>query len=206
MSESSNSRIPYRKPWLSVSDQVQRLIDRGVEVSDKCEAERFIRHSNYYRFTGYCLAFEESSSSSSVIRFEHVRQAYQFDASLRDLFTEALELVEIDLRTSFAYKFGEIYGSFGYREAQNFSPSFGHNDWLRRMREETTRSSERFKGHFEAKYVEFPDIPIWVATEVMSFGCLSRMISGMKRADRTRVSAEYGIKQRVLSSFAHHLS
>lgn len=48
---------PYRKGWLSYADQVQLLQHRGLVVSDLRKAEQFLSHLNYYRFSGYCLAF-----------------------------------------------------------------------------------------------------------------------------------------------------
>ena len=50
--------IPFSKPWLSCADQVQLLQQRGLTVADPQAAEQFLSHLNYYRFSGYCLAFE----------------------------------------------------------------------------------------------------------------------------------------------------
>ena len=105
--------------------------------------------------------------------FEQIVDAYQFDLSLRDLVTEALEIIEVDLRAAIAYFFGQRYGAFGHTVATNFYAGFGHMDWLLRLQEEANRSSELFVTHFQQAYVEFPDLPVWMVTEVMSFGGLS---------------------------------
>ncbi|MFN7682749.1 MAG: Abi family protein [Planctomyces sp.] len=50
--------IPFSRPWLSGVAQVQLLQQRGLKVADPQAAEQFLSHLNYYRFSGYCLAFE----------------------------------------------------------------------------------------------------------------------------------------------------
>ncbi|MCF7960599.1 MAG: Abi family protein [Pirellula sp.] len=165
---------PYQKGWLSYADQVQRLQQRGLVVSDLRKAEQFLSHLNYYRFNGYCLAFDSQRHTFVAgTTFEQIVDAYQFDLSLRDLVTEALEIIEVDLRAAIAYFFGQRYGAFGHTVATNFYAGFGHMDWLLRLQEEANRSSELFVTHFQQAYVEFPDLPVWMVTEVMSFGGLS---------------------------------
>src|SRR5262249_12523932 len=108
---SSATRIPYAKPWLSVADQVAQLETRGLVIANKAHAESFLRHINYYRFSGYCVAFEtDRHVFCDGVTFEHICDAYAFDLVLRDLVTEALEAVEVDMRATFAYQFGQAHG------------------------------------------------------------------------------------------------
>ncbi len=103
---------PYQKPWLSYADQVQKLIDRGLTVADPALAARFLSHVNYYRFSGYCLAFEQQQRHTFAgrVTFVQVWDAYNFDLALRDLVTEALEVIEVDLRATIAYHLGRNQG------------------------------------------------------------------------------------------------
>lgn len=196
---------PYQKVWLSYSDQVQVLQQRGLVVSDLRKAEQFLSHLNYYRFSGYCLAFESQRHTFVAgTTFEQIVDAYQFDLSLRDLVTEALEIIEVDLRAAIAYFFGQRYGAFGHTVATNFYAGFGHTDWLLRLQEEANRSSELFVTHFQQAYVEFPDLPVWMVTEVMSFGGLSEMFMGMSRPDQKSISNRYGLQPSILQSWMHH--
>lgn len=201
----------YSKPWLNVEQQVAVLESRGLTVADKQAAMSFLLHVNYYRFSGYCLAFEDQRHVLvDGTTFEEIKQTYDFDSKIRDLFTEALELIEIDLRTTTAYSFGETYGAFGHTLSRNFHDRFDYNanhcDWLSRLNEETERSSELFVRHFSRNYHDYPNIPIWVATEIMSFGGVSRMIAGMKKKDRKKISTEYQLAPRVLSKLTHHFA
>ena len=199
------------------------LQQRGLVVAEPAVAESFLAHVNYYRFSGYCLAFESPGQRhvfAPGTTFEHVKAAYDFDFALRDLLCEALEIVEIDLRTATAHHFGRKYGAFGHTDAANFyqppaplhpnpaTPRIGfrHGDWLGRLKSEAKRSKELFVTHFQSSYLEWPNLPLWVATEVMSFGALSVMIEEMQKAEQKAISARYGVQPDVLVNWGHHLS
>jgi abortive infection bacteriophage resistance protein len=198
--------IPYSKPWLPIPDQLQKLKSYGLTVADDTAACEFLRHINYYRFSGYSLAFEQQRH---VFRpgatFDQIRAAYYFDRALRDLVTESLEVIELDLRANVAYSFGKNRQPFGHTDPNKFFHTFRHQDWLAKLHEETGRSDELFVEHYKNIYAEFPDMPIWVATEIMSFGALSKMYSGMLRADQKDIASRYRVQPDTLRSWFHHL-
>ena len=134
-----------------------------------------------------------------------MRASYEFDRVLRDLVTESLELIEVDFRTAIAHQFGRRHGSFGHALATNFFKKFDHAGWLGNLHSETLRSHEPFVQHFKANYSGFPDLPIWMMTEVMSFGSLSKMFKGMFRQDQREIAKRYGLQPTVLKSWLHHL-
>jgi abortive infection bacteriophage resistance protein len=92
---------------------VAQLASRGLVVNDRAAAQAFLSHINYYRFGGYCLAFEKQRHVfRDGVTFEQVRASYEFDLALRDLVTEALEVLEVDFRAAIAYDFGQRHGAF----------------------------------------------------------------------------------------------
>lgn len=205
---SSQSGPPhFSKPWLSIPDQLTKLESRGLVIGNRQSAEKFLWHLNYYRFSGYCLAFEDSRHAFRVrTKFEDVVAAYRFDVALRDLLTEALEVIEVDSRSVMAYLFGSNCGAFGHIDPTNFKPSFNHTDWNERVREETDRSSELFVEHFKNNYAGFPNLPCWIATEVMSFGTVSKMYGGLKDALQNPIASRYNMQKGDFESALHHLS
>lgn len=208
MSNSSNHQ-PYKKPWLSLQDQIDLLQSRGMVIADVKGAIDFLQHINYYRFSLFCLPFEDSRHQfANGVTFEQVQTACEFDRDLRDLVTEALEVVELDFRTAVACHFGKQYGPFGHVAPGNFfkNKRFVHAKWIGRLREDAQRSSEEFVKHFKVHYDEFPDLPIWVLAETLSFGGLSRMCSGMLKRDRKVIAQRYGLQPRDWLSWLHHLT
>lgn len=206
------AKKPYNKKWLSVSDQVSLLESRSLIVKDRATAEEFLGYANYYRFSGYCLAFQDKPDHfRSGTEFDHIVYAYQFDSDLRSLVGDWLELAEIDLRTQAVHLFSLKYGPFGHCIASNFTNPFSkkmtHADWLTRLQKDTNDSSkERCVEHFRNSYSQYPDLPLWAAAEVMTFGCLSRFIGGMNRKDRKQLAKHYQLNSDEFASMVHHLS
>jgi abortive infection bacteriophage resistance protein len=197
---------------MSVADQVTLLESRGLIIDDRPLAEAFLGYANYYRFSGYCLAFKDRSDHfRGGVKFGDIVYAYQFDSDLRSLVGDWLELAEIDLRTQSVHLFSEKYNAFGHCNPANFANPFSikitHAEWLARLQEDTKNSEkERCVSHFKDRYLEYPNLPIWAAAEVMTFGLLSRFISGMKRKDRKALAKFYNLNSDELASMVHHLS
>ena len=214
-----NDKINYEKPWIPIGKQIEKLKERGLLILDEQDAAQFLEHINYYRFTGYSLAFQTVTDGPSRERrfqagvtFNDIQNIYYFDRQLRDLFSESLESIELDLRANIAYSFGEKYGAFGHTKETNFfKPShtqengLTHEQWLTKLRQETKRSKELFVRHFETTYCQYPDIPVWVAAEICSFGSLSQMYQGMIKKDQTGIANRYGMQAECFRSWLHHL-
>ncbi len=207
MSKHHSSLQSYKKPWLPISDQIDLLKKRGMIINDAGVAVEFLKHVNYYRFSGFCLAFESSRHRfRDGVTFENVKGTYEFDRSLRDVVTEALEVVELDVRTAVAYHFGEKYGAFGHGDPGSFFKHFNHSSWAEKLKSEAYRSREEFVSHFKSTYKEFPSLPIWVVSEIMSFGALSHMCNGMLKPDQTYIARRYKLQRSDWVSWMHHLS
>ena len=101
--------------WLSVADQVTLLESRGLLIDDRALAEEFLEFANYYRFSGYCLAFQDRNHHFRAgAKFSDIVYAYRFYSDLRSLVGDWLELAEIDLRTPSVHLFSEKYQAFGH--------------------------------------------------------------------------------------------
>ncbi|MBR3222642.1 MAG: Abi family protein [Kiritimatiellae bacterium] len=216
-------KTSYPKGWLSYTDQIKRLRERGLEINDEESAKRFLAYSNYYRFTGYCLCFQHYDAQTHErlfnkgTTFEDVFDIFNLDVELRDCISEALELVEISFRSVVAYNFSHAYGPFGHTNAANFLRSFTtrrsdangslqpsrYEEWHEDLINETKRSNELFVKHFEQKYQQFPDLPIWTALEICSFGTLSKMFANMLRIDMRPIAMQYALQASTLDSWLH---
>jgi abortive infection bacteriophage resistance protein len=117
----------YAKPHKTFEEQIALLQMRGLAVSDMVLAKAVLASTNYYRFTGYAIPFmEHREKFKAGVAFEHVFQAMRLDAQLRDLLAKALECVEIDFRTTFAYEHSQCHGPMGYRNPACFVDPVQH--------------------------------------------------------------------------------
>ncbi|MBU1043617.1 MAG: Abi family protein [Candidatus Omnitrophica bacterium] len=194
----------YTKSPLSCDKQIDLLVSRGLVVSDRAKAEKFLSQVNYYRFSAYCLPFEiKRHQFHPGVTFERIQKLYEFDRRLRFLIDEALEVVEISLRTAVSYYLANKYGAFAHEESKIFFDKGKHAEWIVKIHEETDRSKETFVEHYKNKYEGFPQIPIWTAVEVMSFGALSHLYHNLLRPDQIAIAKNFGYHSSVLSSWLH---
>ena len=215
-------KSPYPKGWLDYDGQVEKLKRRGLQIADEKEAKQFLAYSNYYRFTGYCLRFQHKDESgervfNADVSFSDIIALYEIDKALRDCIADALGAVEISFRSAVAYHFAEAHGAFGHTVKDNFDRRFImprtdptgrpaqslYDEWHDGLISETKRSNELFVKHFEAKYLQFPDLPIWTALEICSFGTLSKMFKNMLKLDMKPIAARYSLQASTLDSCMH---
>lgn len=207
---------PYDKQWLSIADQMKLLESRGLVIDDKQDCQEFLYHLGYYRLSGYALAFEPARHTFyEGTTYRDIDDAYRFDVVLRDIIADALEVIEVDVRTTVAHFFSQRVGAFGHLDPANFQQPrgysnrlklFDHTEWLESLREEADRSKELFVSKYRQTYDGFPDLPIWIATEVASFGTVSRMFSGILPKFQKPIASRYSMQQQDLVSTLHHFT
>lgn len=204
-----SSQRPYTKPALTCEDQVALLVSRGMSVPDPKEAAFYLRHLNYYRLCAYWLPFEEDHATHRFregTTFRDVLDLYTFDRELRLLVLDALERIEVSARTQWAHQLGLRHGSHAHLDERL---AYRVERWvanLESLRSEVDRSEEEFIRHLKATYSEeLP--PVWAVCEVMSLGLLSRWYANLyPMPTRTAIASVYGVDQRVLQSWLHHLT
>ena len=166
----------YSKPHLTQKQQVELLKNRGLIVNDEKFAVKKLQHISYYRLSAYFLPFQSSKDKfNSDVTFETIIDLYHFDKELRILTFNAIEKIEIFLRTSVSYNFSKHHDIFGYIDKANFCSKERDFEWLSKdIEKETSRSKETFVKHFKDKY-ENEYLPIWMVVEIISFGTLSKL-------------------------------
>lgn len=196
----------YNKPALTFKQQLELLESRGLKIGDRVAAEAFLADTNYYRLSAYCIPFQ---SKRDVFipgaTFENIQALYDFDRKLRACVIQGLERFEVAFKTAVANHLADRYGAFAHITPDNFDPRLVHLQWHSKLIEEIERSQETFIDHYKTKYEGFPLLPIWMAIEVMSFGSLSKLYWGLKRADQTAIARQFNLAPPVLASWVHTL-
>jgi len=216
-------RMPYNKPFLTVSEQLEQLQSRGISVTDVDRAKRDLRAINYYRLSGYwyplrkketctegiCIPTEEYIEGSS---FDHIVSLYVFDKKLRLLMLDVLERIEISLRTDVVRVLGQkdifVHEKIEYFNNPTSVPREQQDKQfetlLERYRKHEQQAKNEFLRHFRHKYSGNP--PIWVAVELWSFGTLSIVIEKLTMGDKRAIASEYNLSPEVLPSFIRTLA
>ncbi|MEN8177880.1 MAG: Abi family protein [Pseudomonadota bacterium] len=201
--------MKFTKPSTDLDQQVNILIQRGMVVPDREKAKHYLQHLNYYRLSGYWLPFEASHDPHQFkpgTSFEQIIDLYVFDRELRLLVMDAMERVEVSVRTQWAYHLSQKYGSHPHLNSSLFKCQDRYLRTLGKLTGEIGRSRETFIKHLIDTYDETTP-PIWAIVEVISFGQLSQFYANLKlRQDRKRIANTYDLDEKVLVSFLHQIN
>lgn len=199
----------FSKVPKTYAQQLQILKDRGLEVPDKDFALHCLEHLNYYRLSAYRFTFLKAGSTEEFepgTTFTDLWTLYDFDQTLRRLVIDASKRVEVSVRSRWAYTLAHKYGAFAFEDPSHFKNANGHQGMLNKLDEELARSTEDFVTHFTQNH-GLTRPPIWAACEVFSFGLMSRFYKSLRRSiDRLDIARTYGLDEKILASFLHHLA
>jgi abortive infection bacteriophage resistance protein len=202
--------MQYSKPPLTFEQQAQQLLNRGLQA-DKSELISRLESVNYYRLSAYLHPFRQESSDTFITNttLDEVWKCYTFDRQLRILIMDAIERIEVAVRTRLVYCFAHKYGAFEYL---NFSclpnlERYKYDRWIDDMGSEVKRSRETFVKHFQTKYGDKHDLPpLWMLCEVMSFGKMLTLFNGVDNEMQRLIAREYDIEDRILKSWLGSLN
>lgn len=198
-----------------------------MEITDLSKAESCLGRIGYYRLSAYFYPFRKSTTINNQTKilddfrentsFTTAFDLYVFDKKLRLLVLDALERIEVAIRTDISLTLGKhspwaledpdlLDGKFSKIAANQSTSKTKHDEWLDRLKKKFGRSKEDFAKHFKNKYIESMP-PIWIAVELWDFGTLSHFYAGMKKLDRDNIALNYGIPEgRMLESWLRCLN
>ena len=199
--------MKYSKPALTREQQADLLISRGM-IGDRDHIISQLSAVNYYRLIGYWHTFRLPSSHefSPNTTFDKVWIRYTFDRRLRLQVMDALERVEVHFRGNLAYEFAHHFSNpFAYADDPSALPNL-HSDqrnrFVKTLADDMASSKEVFVKHFLTQYgSDHSYMPVWVATEIMTFGNILTMYRGAPDTIKRRIAATFGVHDKVLESW-----
>ena len=136
---------------------------------------------------------------------------YVFDRKLRLLVMDAVERIEVAIRSIISNSMCKKYGAHWYLKRQLFKTGFKHEVLIGKIEYETgyrnTKKRDRYCQRYFETYGEPYLPPTWVIAESLSIGTWSHIFSNLRsRKDRKTVSDQLGFHFRVLTSWLHSLT
>jgi abortive infection bacteriophage resistance protein len=197
----------YTKPPITHEQQLALLQKRGLSVSSVDTAITFLKQVNYYRFSAYCLPFQNPKDTFIVgTTFEKIKDLYTIDEELRNRVMKVLSPIEIFLRTRMVYQLCHKWGAFAQYNTDIFRDIYQHDLWVSKLDQEAIRGKENFLEHYKLTYQGFPHLPIWMATEIMSIGRLSFLYANLKAESQRDVCSILEVHHYVLRSWMHFIT
>ena len=189
----------------SIVDQIALLKQRGMLFNDEQSAHHFLENISYYRLKGYWWDMQDDIALHTLkpnTYFEDIIERYNFDRRLRLILFDAIERIEIALRTKMIYHLSLAYGSLWYLDSNLFEttslPSNPlvtiHQNTIIELKKEFFRSQEIFIKDQRNRYPN-QDADSWKILEVASMGTLSKLYKNLKHQlpEKATIAKEMGL-------------
>ncbi len=220
--------MEYKKTPISTRDQVLRLKERGLIISDESLAEQYLHNISYYRLRAYTYPFQKNDEGeehvflSKDIAFEEIIDLYCFDRRLRALLFNAIEKIEVAMRTRLALTYSlDTNDGFWFLQDNLFYDKDKFDSLIRyeadgnslshggELIKEIKRSNEDFIQHYFDKYDQPVFPPSWMTLEVVSMGTLSKLFAALNMNNQSSrsIARDLGLfKVLILRNWLHALS
>lgn len=200
----------FSKPAQTPGTLLAKLIRQNLVVPDPKLAEQYIAYIGHYRLKGYWFHLIDPATKEFFpgTTFEKIRDRYEFDRELRACILEAVERLEVAVRSTL-YNFLSLrHSPHWYLDSSLFKPGrkFGIGQMLSKIESEVERSGS--KQFIKAYYDTYDDPylpPSWAMSECVTLGMWSRTYKILRdTVDKKAISAKFGVTQvEVFESWLH---
>ncbi|MDO4954936.1 MAG: Abi family protein [Akkermansia sp.] len=201
--------MKYTKQHLSLEQQAELLLSRGL-VADKQKLMECLSNIGYYRLSAYWHPYRvrrDGIIQDEIVpgtTLEQVWLHYRFDRNLRLCLLDAIERIEIALRSRLAYHHTENASPFDYARSSYFPHWKDYDKKLARLGRPAGNKLNAidFVEHFFNKYGDCHSImPLWMAMGVTELGFVVHFFEHSEKSVRSRISHEWGLKNKTLLSW-----
>ena len=166
-------------------------------MKDEQLASFYLNHISYFRLKGYWWDMQTDHVNHVFAPnsyFEDVIARYNFDRQLRLILFDAIEYIEIALRTKLIYHLSLAYGKFWYLDNSISTDVAIHHDCLTDLQTEFARNGEIFAKDFRTRHPN-DDPEAWIIFEVATFGTLSKIYNNLKHQlpQKSIIANEFGL-------------
>lgn len=194
----------YKQPALTIDAQIEELKKKGLSIENE-EILRFhLSHISYFRLKHYTYNFKDVETGRFVpsTTFDQVFELYSFDRKLRLILFDAIETIEVAIKTLISNIMSVNYGTHWYLEQKYFSASFGHNELINKVKGDFLEQEETSMISYKRLYDELP--PSWMVMEFLTIGRISIIFEHLTvRNEKLEICNHFGLPENVLITWFH---
>jgi len=132
------AKTEYAKTPKTFRQQVELLKQRNLSIANEDRAEKILTYISYNRLSNYWFPLLAEPKSDEIFKdgatFDAAFKLYQFDSDFRTITFQAIEQIEIAIRTQIIYYFSIKYDSgFWYEDSSAFKNYQGYLKLLNKI-------------------------------------------------------------------------
>ncbi|WP_022980312.1 Abi family protein [Ideonella sp. B508-1] len=213
MATAAKTLRAFTKPASTPEQQLQKLKNCGLAVADDAQALSYLRGVGAYRLKGYWHQVQDPTTKRfpAGYAFEDIRQRCELDRELRAATIEAIDRLEVAIRSTIANHLSLTHSPHWFLDHQVFKPTqqWGIGHMIRKVEDEVGRAKGKsFVKHYFENHDDPYLPPSWAISECVSFGMWSRTYSILRdQNDKKTIAKRFGVDlPEVFQSWIHALT
>lgn len=190
----------------TVEEQIQRLKERGMEISDESKAKEILLDIGYYRLGFYWYPFETDTKSKDRQHnfipgtlFKDAVDLYYFDYELRNILLKYITRIEVHLRTKIIYIVSNAYPNSPtwFADPAIVTTRYANSFWDDQY--EYLLKHTPILRHHHKKYINDRFAPAWKTIEFMSLGAVQVLFNQIRDLSlRLEISKQFNVRHTVV--------
>jgi abortive infection bacteriophage resistance protein len=196
----------YKAKPLSIDEQIQMLIDGGLIISNIDSAKNWLSNVSYHRLKRYTYTFkdDETLKFKNGATFEEVVDLYLFDRSLKLVLFDAIETIEVSIKTLISNLMSLKHGAHWYLDTAHFSSQFDYAHFISKIEEEFAEPEEPGVQAYKKFYSDPTLPPSWMMIEFVTIGTISKIFEHLTdREVKREVCGIFNVPENIFISWLH---
>ncbi len=194
------------KKFLTYEQQVQKLYDKKLEISNCQEVIELLKKYSYFNLVnGYKAPFKNKDGNyKKGTSIKDIYSLYIFDDAFRHILMKYILIVELNVKSLLSYSFSEKFGEnqSEYQNAMNYKYTPNNqrdiNELIQIITKQINNAWKFFYVDHQKK--KHNNIPLWVLIKTLTFGNMSKMYSLQQDCIKSDIAKEFPlIKENQLS-------
>lgn len=197
------------KKALKIDEQIKLLKQRGVRFDNIEKAKEILLDVGYYRLGFYSFPFEKTFPNKENrthefkegTTFKAIYDLYLFDSKLRRILLNALDRIEVNLRSKITYIASNHYvdSPTWFVDKNKMEASFVST--FRKNVYDNLLVNPIIKRHHD-KYINDKFAPAWKTMEFLTLGNLTTLYQAIKDKEiKKEIASEYGCSLKVFVNY-----
>lgn len=197
------------KKALHIDQQIELLRKRGVIFDNEDKSKEILLDVGYYRLGFYSYPFEKTFPAKEHrthqyqegTTFKSIYELYNFDAKLRRILLNALDRIEVNLRSTITYIVSNHYveSPTWFVDKSKMQTSFVNS--FRSKVYDKLLENPIIKRHHE-RYINDRYAPAWKTMEFLTLGNLTALYQAIKDTEiKKEIASHYGCSLKVFVNY-----
>ncbi len=197
------------KEFKTIDEQIQILLNRGLNIPDTKQASDFLLYNNYYRISGYSLTLRSHDVFHDNASLQNIIDIYTFDHKLRHILLSYIDIIEVSFKSVYAYEFTKRYGATGHLNAEYFTDTNKHSEIIKKAekQQQARLQHEAYIKHFVVDLKQ--NIPLWAYVDLLTISDISFLYKISTEDIQKAVADTFGILLKgpdLLVKFMHSIT